>query len=914
LSHQSSSASPLPDLSKLLELAREAVIATKLDGTVVAWNPSAEEIYGYSAHEVIGQRLSILAPAGKSMEFSSLIERINRGETIDSLEVCQVRKGGREIDVSLRISPIRTPTGEITGVLWLAAGIPDRDALERAERNERFFSSVVSSADEAIMSKDVNGLVTTWNPGAERIFGYTAQEMIGKPMSILLTPDHPDEEQQILDRVRHGERIEHYETQRKRKDGRVIDVSITILPIRDGMGRVIGAASVARDIRERKRLEKAERDQLFLAAIISSAEDAIISKDVQGIVTSWNRAAEKIFGYKADEMIGQSITKIIPPDHPEEESQILERIRHGERIEHYESKRTRKDGKIIDVSLTISPIKDEMRRVVGASTIAQDITQRKRWQKAEVDQSFLAALVESADDAIIGKDLDGTVTSWNAAAEKLYGYTAQEMMGKPIALLIPAEYADQEPKILERIRRGERIQHYETQRVRKDGTIIDVSLTVSPIRDSLGRIIGASKISRDITAKKRAEAREREILRETQQAKTQAEQARQQAERASRAKDEFLATVSHELRTPMTAMMGWSRMLLTGQLSPERQRKAFETIDRNARSQAQLIEDLLDISRIIAGQLRIEFKNVDMPSVVSAAVEALRPTAEAKKIAVDFAVTSGAGPIVGDAERLQQVVWNLLSNAIKFTPRGGRIQVDLRRVESQVELRVTDNGMGIDPEYLPHVFERFSQADSSITRNSGGLGMGLAIVKSLIELHGGVVLAESAGEGKGSVFTVKLPVSAIREDAIRPRALPKPTLQAELRLRDELVGLKILIVDDEPDTCELLRFVFNECGAIVETAHNTKTALELFDDWHPDILISDIGMPEVDGYQFIRTIREDRGCRIPAVALTAMARVEDRMRALTAGYQMHVAKPVEPIELITIVTSIVGLVDRPPTL
>ena len=901
-----------PELTTLMQTVREAVVIIKLDGTIAEWNRSAEQLYGYPAEEIIGQSVAKLIPEDDPHQWSRIAEGIRQGETFEDFETYHQRKDGQGIAVSLRLSPIRDELRRIVGALSIAADITERNQLARAERNEYFLSSIVSSADDAIISKNVHGVVTTWNPAAERIFGYTADEMVGKPLSLLLAPDHPDEESQILKRIRRGERVEHYETQRRRKDGQIIDVSITVSPIKDGMGRVIGASQIARDITERKRLEKAERDQLFLVAIISSAEDAIISKDLYGIVTSWNKGAEKVFGYTEDEMIGTPIGRLIPPNHPEEEPQILARIRRGERIEHYESKRVRKDGRIIDVSLTISPIRDQMGRIVGASKIARDITQRKVWQRAELAESFLGALVESADDAIIGKDLDGIVTSWNPAAEKLYGYSAAEMVGKPISLLIPADHPDEEPQILQRIRRGERIRHYDTKRIRKDGGVIDVSLTISPILDSLGRIVGASKIARDITEKKRAEAREREILRGAQEARRQAELARQQAEQASRAKDEFLATVSHELRTPMTAIMGWSRMLMSGQLSPERQRQALETIDRNARSQAQLIEDLLDVSRIISGQLRVDFKTVDMAAVVTAAVEALHPTAEAKRIRVDFVLSAGAGPILGDAERLQQVVWNLLSNAIKFTPRDGHIQIELRRVESQVELRVIDSGAGIKPEFVAHVFERFSQADSSITRSRGGLGMGLAIVKSLVELHGGVVSAASEGEGRGAVFTVKLPISAARADGIRQPPVQKPQLQPEIRQRSDLVGLKLLVVDDEPDTCELLRFVFDECGAIVEIAQNVNAALEVFDKWHPDILISDIGMPDIDGYELIRRIREDRRSRIPAVALTAMARVEDRMKALAAGYQMHVSKPVQPVELITIVATLVLLVDRDP--
>ena len=902
-----------PELTGVLRYAEESVLITDLAGTIVWVNPPAEAVYGSTREEITGQSIYKLLTPPDADRFRLLLGQIQQGNAIQSVEMRYLRKDGSAAELRLRLCPVLNEAGFVSGILCYATDLSTRNRAVRDERNASFLAAVVSSAEDAIISKDLNGTVMSWNPAAERIFGYTAAEMIGRPISLLIPANHPDEEPQILERIRSGERLEHYETQRRRKDGSIIDVTITISPIRDRLGRIIGASKIARET-QRKRMDLAQRDQSLLAAIVSSADDAIISKDLNGIVRSWNQAAEKIFGYTAEEMIGEPITKIIPAAQLHEEPMIIERIRHGERIEHFESTRQRKNGSLVQVSLTISPIKDSMGRVIGASKIARDITQRKRWQQAEVAESFLGAIVESADDAIIGKDLDGIVTSWNRAAERLYGYSEKEIIGKPISILIPPDHPDEEPTILERIRRGERIEHYETSRIRKDGGVIHVSLTVSPIRDSLGRIIGASKIARDITESKQIEGREREVLRQAQEAKRQAEVAREQAENASQMKDEFLATVSHELRTPMTSILGWTRMLASGQLDADRQNKALNIIERNAKTQAQLIEDLLDISRIVSGKLRVDFRSIDLKAVVTAATEAVKPAAESKGIRIEFTFSSDISPIIGDADRLQQVVWNLLSNAIKFTPKGGSIRVELRRAGSQIELRVIDNGMGIAPEFVPHVFERFTQADNSITRSRGGLGMGLAIVKSLIEMHGGVVSASSEGQGQGAVFTVKLPISPLRQPMIPPRTAEQPRLQAELKQRDLLVGLKVLVVDDDLDACEFIRYVFDECGAIVETAHSAKEGLDVFDRWRPDILVSDIGMPGVDGYEFIKAIRQDRGSRVPAVALTALARIEDRVKALNSGFQMHVSKPIEPVELISIVGSLSGLVDRSQSL
>jgi signal transduction histidine kinase/ActR/RegA family two-component response regulator len=396
---------------------------------------------------------------------------------------------------------------------------------------------------------------------------------------------------------------------------------------------------------------------------------------------------------------------------------------------------------------------------------------------------------------------------------------------------------------------------------------------------------------------------------EAEQSAAEKERLYREAQESSRLKDEFLATVSHELRTPLTAILGWAHMLRTGQYDGDSAQSAFETIERNARAQAQLIEDLLDVSRIITGKLRLDVRPVDPNSFIEAAVEALRPAAEAKGVRLQKLVDTGAVSVSGDPVRLQQVVWNLLSNAIKFTPRGGRVQVTLERVNSHVEIAVSDTGSGISPEFLPHVFDRFRQGDQKTTRRHGGLGLGLSIVRHLVEIHGGTVRAESPGEGHGSTFTVLLPVAPVypsepSEGRVHPAA--RETLPA-FECPDRLDGLRVLVVDDEPDTREMLRAGLGLCGAQVTAAGSAAEALSEMAKAPPDVLISDIGMPDEDGYELLRKVRAlpaGRGGRVPAIALTAYARVEDRMQALRAGYQMHVPKPVELAELAAVVASL----------
>jgi PAS domain S-box-containing protein len=516
---------------------------------------------------------------------------------------------------------------------------------------------------------------------------------------------------------------------------------------------------------------------------------------------------------------------------------------------------------------------------------------------AQVEIAYLAAIVESSDDAIISKDLNGVVRSCNAAAERMFGYSAAELVGKQIRLIIPADRQAEEDDIIGRIRAGQRVEHFQTVRRAKDGRLLDVSLTVSPVRDSTGRVVGASKIARDITDQKRAVA-ERERLLEAERV------ARAEAERANREKDDFVAMVSHELRTPLNAILGWTQLMSRSRNDQALIARGLDVVARNTRLQAQLISDLLDISRIIAGKLRLDPRSVDLRAVVSQAVETIEEEARAKGVEIAQALDEGASLVWGDPARLQQIVWNLLSNAIKFTPKGGRVRVGLRFDGSEARIEVSDNGTGIQPDVLPHIFERFRQADPSITRRFGGLGLGLSIVKNLVELHGGDVEAASGGEGLGATFSVTLPVVGDVAEYERRQDRTEGV--------EAVVGLdtvRLLVVEDEADTLEFLRRLLTTHGATVLTARNAPEALSLVRSEKPDLLISDIGLPEMDGYDLIQRVRREPspGRDIPAIALTAYARSEDRTRALRAGYQAHIAKPVEPNELLAMIASFVEL-------
>jgi len=486
-----------------------------------------------------------------------------------------------------------------------------------------------------------------------------------------------------------------------------------------------------------------------LAAIVDASDDAIVTETLDGIITSWNHAAERMYGWPASAALGRHVTLIIPPERYGEEADVLARVRAGEVVDHFETVRVTKDGHLVDISLTVAPVKDSTGRIVGASKIARDITERRR---SDETRARLAAIVDSSEDVIVSKTLNGVITSWNPAAERMFGWTAAEAIGQPITLIVPEERRAEEDEVIARIRRGERVEHFDTVRITRDRRLIDVSVTVSPVRDSTGRIVGASKIARDITERRRIEEERRQLL-------SRERGAREEAERANRAKDEFLAVVSHELRTPLNGVFGWARMLQSADVDEPTRQRALAAIVRGAAAQVRLIEDLLDVSRVVTGNLRLDLRLVDLRNVIEAALETVRPAAAAKHIEIVEELDPSPATVMGAADRLQQVLWNLLMNAVKFTPRRGRARVGLRRGETAAEITVTDSGEGIGPDVLPYVFDRFRQEDSSSTRAHAGLGLGLALVRHIVELHGGSVTAESPGKGRGATFVVRLPLA-----------------------------------------------------------------------------------------------------------------------------------------------------------
>jgi PAS domain S-box-containing protein len=495
---------------------------------------------------------------------------------------------------------------------------------------------------------------------------------------------------------------------------------------------------------------------------------------------------------------------------------------------------------------------------------------------------------------------DGRVVLVNDTLLGLLGYGRDELLGRHVESLLPvAGRIFYQTHLFPLLKLHDRVEEVYFSLRSRGGT--EIPVLANAARRERGGVVVNDCVLMHMRQRNQYED---EILR-----------AKRAAEEATLAKDEFLAVISHELRTPLTSILGWARMLQTGKLDEGTTARALGAIERNAESQNQLIGDLLDFSRIISGKIRLDVGRVELASVVEAALDVVGPAADAKEIRLQAVLDPKAGPISGDPERLQQVMWNLLSNAVKFTPKGGRVQVRLARVNSSVEVAVSDTGCGISAEFLPYVFERFRQADQTHTRRQGGLGLGMAITKQIVELHGGTVRAESPGEGQGATFTLRLPVM-IAHGAEQFDGPPAGQPPAEVEGRPlpaalpRLDGLHVLVVDDERDARELLTAILTQSGAVVTAAAGVADALDKLRLVKPDLLVSDIEMAEEDGYSLIRKVRvseEGGGRRIPAVALTAHARLSDRLRALSEGYQMHIPKPVEPAEL---VLAIANLTDR----
>ena len=805
--------------------------------------------------------------------------------------------GGRHYAPEYSVATVALLTTFLFVVLtWFNAARVN--ASERVlQQREQLYSHLVENIHDVVFRLDAGLRHLYISPSVERLSGIPAHTFLGKTgRDVGLPSEACDRFEAMCQAAAQTERQQEMEFQHHDR----IMLTRVIPEVANGHGLTL--LGLTTDITERKTREKQLVEQ---ARLLDLSANAIIVRDPEDRIVYWNKGAEEIYGYTRAEAMGQVTHQVLRTEHPATLPHILELLHRHDRWEG-ELVHTRRDGTPITVWSRWSLDHDASGNPASILETNIDISERKRAEEAIRRQAALIeAINDSTSELIFMKDLEGRLTYANAATLRVVGRSTEGAVGTSDRKLFrdASEYEPIAENDRTVARTGETITAEEPY-TGADGKPRVYLSTKSPLRDERGDIVGVIGVSRDITGQKQLEAEREETL-ERERA------LRATAEIANRVKDEFLATVSHELRTPLNAMLGWATMLRSRKMDEITTRRGIEAIERNAKSQAQLIEDLLDVSRIISGKMRLDMKPVVLTDIIRAAIESVRPAAEAKQIDLQMTIEVAADNIRADQTRLQQVIWNLLSNSVKFTPRAGSVAIDTKRSDSMAQIIVTDTGEGIRKEFLPYVFDRFQQGDASITRQHGGLGLGLAIARHLVEMHGGTIQVDSEGAGRGATFTVSLPILAITPLPAETPVLSELTDVSVGAQIPGLTGVKILAIDDVRDTRELLRALLEQCGADVIIASSAREGLDALTGWRPDVIVCDIGMPEEDGYSFISKVRQlpaTEGGNVPAIALTGYVRVEDRMRALEAGYQMFVPKPVEAQELASII--LMALAER----
>jgi len=884
-------------LKCLLEANVDGIIAFDREFRYTTWNRAMERISGVKRENVLGKNAFELFPCLKeTAEDKYYFEALAGRSLVAENRPYVIAQSGRSGFFDGYYSPRHDEKGEVVGGVAIIRDVTERKIVEASALDDRRLAFHVENTPLAVIEWDNEFRVLRWSPAAQKLFGWKAEEVLGKRYSDweFVVPDDID----VVDQVGHrqNEGKEQHGVSRNRnytKLGTILHCEWYNSALYNEAGKLISVLSLVLDVTVATRIEEALRkSEAQYRVLFESNPQAMWVYDLTTIrFLAVNDAAVRHYGYSRSEFLEMTIKDI----RPSEDVKLLEQYLASENAGSQnagEWRHRKKDGTIIDVDITASRLTFGGRP--AEFVLVHDVTERKKAERAlRISEDRYRDLVDNSHELICTHDLEGRVLSVNPWAARVLGYPQDSLVGINIRDGLLPEYREKFDDYLRTvITEG------------SAGGVMKVRTATGETRlweyyNTL-RTEGVEKpivrgMAHDATERRKALKREKE--------------ARVEAEAANRVKDEFLSTLSHELRTPLTAIMGWADLLLHDEVEPKNRHQALETIFRNANSQCQLINDLLEVSRIITGKLRLEFVACELHSVIEAAAESIRPTAEAKGVRLQVLLEPQVGPVFGDRERLQQVVWNLLSNGVKFTNKGGLVQVTLQRINSHVEIVVKDTGLGIRSDFLPHVFDRFRQADGSTTRNYGGLGLGLAIVRHLVELHGGTAWAESAGEGQGSRFSVRLPVMVASEEH-SPEALKQPTVaavEARDRQPSSCAGLRVLVIDDEVDARSLLSTMLERCGAQVVAVGSAREGLESLESWKPDVLIADIGMPVEDGYGLIKKIRalpKERGGQTPALALTAYARTEDRVRALSEGYQVHLAKPVDRFELAAVVTNL----------
>lgn len=884
-------------LKCLLEANVDGIIAFDREFRYTTWNRAMERISGVKREDVLGKRafdvFSCLQETGEDHYYR---EALAGNTVVAENRPYLLPQSGRQAFFEGYYSPRHDEHGEVIGGVAIIRDVTDRKLEASALDDHKRLAFHVENTPLAVIEWDHEFRVLRWSPKAQNLFGWRAEEVLGKRFSDwrFVVPEDLEAVNQVGHRQNQGQ--EQHNISRNRnytKLGTILHCEWYNSALYDETGKLISVLSLVLDVTVARRIEEALRkSEAQYRLLFESNPQPMWVYDLATLrFLAVNNAAVNHYGYSRGEFLDMTILDIGPDD---DVDLLRTYIATGNpELDHAgEWRHRKKNGEIINVEITSNRVNFAGR--AAEFVLANDITERRKAEDAlRISEDRYRDLVDNSHELICTHDLEGRVLSVNPWAARALGYSQESLVGLNIRAGLLPEYRTQFDEYLRTVTtEGSARGVMKVKTATGETRLWEYYNTLRTEGVETPIVRG---MAHDVTERREALKREKE--------------ARLEAEAANRVKDEFLSTLSHELRTPLTAIMGWSDLLLHDEVEPDKRRQAIETIARNANSQCQLINDLLEVSRIITGKLRLEFVACELQTVIEAAAESIRPTAEAKGIRLQLDLDWQAGSVYGDHERLQQIVWNLLSNGVKFTPSGGSVSVKLRRINSQVEIVVSDTGVGISRNFLPHVFDRFRQADGSTTRNYGGLGLGLAIVRHLVELHGGTALAESGGENQGSTFTVRLPLMVGAVDA--PVSTPA-VLAAPRERKMSLSGLRVLVVDDEVDARMLLTAMLERCGAEVMAGDSAAEGLEVLERWRPDVLVADIGMPVEDGYALIRHVRalpKDKGGQTPALALTAYARTEDRVRALSEGYQLHLAKPVDRVELATVVASLANRVS-----
>lgn len=865
-----------------------AIFLLDENGHIATWNAGAERIKGYRADEIIGQHFSRFYPndaISSAWPAHELSVAAATGRFED--EGWRVRKDGSQFWANVVITALRSENGDVRGFLKITRDLTDRKQAEEKLRlsEERFRLLVDGVRDHAIFMLDASGRVATWNSGAERLKGYRADEVIGQHFSVFYPAEAvargwPEEE------IRRAAKTGQFEDEgwRVRKDGTTFWANVVITALRDSSGNIRGFSKITRDLTDRRQAEEnarkllqeeaarkaaetsareIERQREQLRVTLASIGDAVIVTDCDGVITFLNAVAAGLTGWRQDEAVGQPLDQVFriinertrrPVENPVtrvlRERKVVALANHTSLIA--------KDGRETPIEDTAAPIVSNGESIDGTVLVFRDVTQTRR---AVETRLHLAAIVESSDDAIISKGLDGTITSWNQGAERLYGFRPEEIIGQPLTRIVPPDRHEEVPEILDRIRRGERIEHFETVRLRKNGSSVDVSLTVSPIRDSEGNVVGASKIARDITAHKEEDRR----------------------------KNEFLAMLAHELRNPLAPLRNGLEVISMAGDDRQSIDHACRIMQRQLQHLVRLVDDLLDVSRISRGKLHLRVERISLEALISHVLDLSGQLVSEYGHELTVHLPDERIDVDVDKTRLAQAVGNLLSNAVKYSDPGSRIWLHAARENGKAVIRVKDTGIGIPPHLLPTVFDMFTQIESSQEKSQGGLGVGLTVVKRLVEMHGGQVEAHSEGAGHGSEFVIRLPIAeTVSDPEVKEAKKPAPAR----------VSRRILVVDDNVDAAGSLAMLLKLMGNEVRTAHDGVAAVEIAADFRPEMILMDIGMPKMNGHDTARFIRQQTwGKDTILVAVTGWGQEEDRQRSKEAGFDFHVIKPVEPSSL-----------------